>query len=288
MITASIVLYNSAPGQFEESIRSFLDAVPDGLLMISDNSPNPICHDLFEHPRVHYMFNGENLGFGKGHNRAFQAVPVEPELHLLLNPDVRFSHDVLPVLARLMRADPSIGAVMPRIVYPDGSLQRLCKLLPTPLDLIVRRFIPFAWVRHKINERYELHALPQDEVVEVPTISGCFMLVRAELFEMLGGFDERYFLYMEDVDLARRIGDHAKIAYIPGVTVTHEYAKGSYCDCKLLRYHLGSALKYFNKWGWWFDRKRTLRNKRALELMSNRYDGRSGKKYFRPSVWHRF
>lgn len=288
MITASLVLYQSAPDQFEGAIQSFLDAAPDGLLLISDNSPDPIHHQLFEHPRIRYKFNQANLGFGKGHNQTIQALPPESELHLLLNPDVRFSRDVLPALAQLMRHDLSIGAAMPRIAYPDGSLQRLCKLLPTPLDLLIRRFIPFPWVRHKINERYELHGLPQDAIVEVPTLSGCFMLVRTELFKMLGGFDERYFLYMEDVDLVRRIGDHARTVYVPGVTVMHKYGKGSYCDCKLLSYHLYSALKYFNKWGWWFDGVRAMRNKKMLESIAVCGDNQRHKSSSHYGAWRRF
>lgn len=269
MITASLVLYKSPPVLFGAVVQSFLDAVPDGLLLISDNSPEPIRHPLFEHPRVQYLFNCANLGFGKGHNRALQAVPSESEFHLMLNPDVRFGPDVLPALVQIMGMDQAICAAMPRIAYPDGSLQRLCKLLPTPLDLIIRRFIPFEGVRRKINERYELHDLPQDSVVEVPTLSGCFILVRTDLLKALSGFDERYFMYMEDVDLVRRIGDHGKVVYVPGVCVIHEYAKGSYSNKKLLGYHLSSAFKYFNKWGWWFDRVRTARNQKILRRIKN-------------------
>lgn len=270
MITASLVLYKSTPELFGVAIQSFLDSSSDGLLLISDNSPEPIHHPLLAHPRVQYLFSGANLGFGKGHNRAFQTIPPESEFHLILNPDVRFDPNVLPALVQVMRTDPSICAAMPRIVYPDGSLQRLCKLLPTPLDLIIRRFIPFESVRLKINARYELHGLPQDSVVEIPTLSGCFLLVRTNLLKKLRGFDERYFMYMEDVDLVRRIGNFAKTVYVPSVHIIHEYAKGSYSNKKLLGYHLASAMKYFFKWGWWLDHVRTKRNHRILRLIEIR------------------
>lgn len=269
MITASLVLYKSAPALFSAAVQSFLDASPDGLLFISDNSPEPLCHPLVEHPRVGYLFNDENLGFGKGHNRAIQVIPPESEFHLILNPDVRFEVNVLPTLEKVMQVDQSIGAVMPRVVYPDGSLQRLCKLLPTPLDLIIRRFIPFEGARRRINARYELHSLMQDSIIEVPALSGCFLLVRTKLLESLGGFDERYFMYMEDVDLVRRIGDVARTVYVPSVYIIHEYAKGSYSNKKLLGYHLASALKYFSKWGWWFDPVRAERNLNILKIVFN-------------------
>ena len=80
-----------------------------------------------------------------------------------------------------MQKNSDIGALMPRVNYPDGSLQRVCKLLPTPIDLIFRRFIPIKSIRNRINNRYELHDLPQDKLVDVPTISGCFMILRSEL-----------------------------------------------------------------------------------------------------------
>jgi len=66
----------------------------------------------------------------------------------------------------------------------------------------------------------------------------------------LGGFDERYFMYMEDVDLVRRCASLGKVKYLPKMTVVHEFSKGSYHNPKLLRYHVCSAIMYFNKWGW--------------------------------------
>ena len=267
MITASIVLFKTPPELFTMAMRSFLDGTHDGLLIISDNSPEPIRHSLFAHPRVCYLFNGANLGFGKGHNKAIRKLPPESEFHLMLNPDVRFDPDVISQLVQVMGEDPATGAAMPRVVYPDGSFQNLCKLLPTPLDLIIRRFIPFEAIRRRINARYELHDLPQTSIIEVPTLSGCFLLLRTSLLKTLSGFDERYFMYMEDVDLIRRIGDHAKTVYVPNVSIIHEYAKGSYFNKKLLGHHLVSAMKYFHKWGWWFDRVRAERNRKILSTI---------------------
>ncbi|MFA5370969.1 MAG: glycosyltransferase family 2 protein [Sideroxydans sp.] len=270
-VSASLVLYNSNPNDFAPVVDSFLKGVADGILVISDNSETPITHTLFGHPRVRYIFNNANLGFGAAHNRAIVAVASESDFHLILNPDVQFGQEVLPHLVRVMQNDPEIGVIMPRIDYPDGTLQRLCKLLPTPADLILRRFIPLQSVQYRINRRYELHELPQDRLVEVPSISGCFLLVRSELLRSLSGFDERYFMYLEDVDLVRRIGDIAKVVYEPRVSVTHAYAKGSYRNKKLLAYHMASAVRYFTKWGWWFDSVRRKRNAAVLKWRSSQW-----------------
>lgn len=263
-ISASLVLFHNDPTQYGRAMSCFL-AGCNGTLYVVDNSTVPLQHELFKHPRVSYVFAGENLGFGKAHNRALAMVAGTSDVHLLLNPDISFESHVLPELAQFLKANPNVGTVMPRICYPDGSLQRLCKLLPTPIDLILRRFIPSERIKEKINHRYELHRLAQDRTSCVPTLSGCFLLIRSDLLHQLGGFDERFFMYLEDVDLVRRIGDVAETVYQPSVEVIHAYAKGSYRNRKLLSYHLRSAVKYFNKWGWFFDQTRKTRNRTALD-----------------------
>lgn len=263
-LSASLVLFHNDPTQYGQSIRCFLEGC-DGVLYVVDNSMAPLQHELFSHPRVRYVYAGKNLGFGKAHNRAIAMAAGMSDAHLLLNPDISFETHVLLELGQFLRANQRVGAVMPRITYPDGSLQRLCKLLPTPVDLILRRFIPSERIKAKFNQRYEMHELAQDRPSCVPSLSGCFLLIRNELLTRVGGFDERFFMYMEDVDLVRRLGDMAETVYLPSVQVVHAYTKGSYRNLKLLGYHLHSAIQYFNKWGWYFDGTRKTRNRIAIE-----------------------
>jgi GT2 family glycosyltransferase len=216
---------------------------------------------------VRYIFSGNNLGFGAAHNLVINNYINDSDLHLLLNPDILFDAQVLGSLVGRMERESSIGALMPRIIYPDGAPQYLHKLLPTPMDLFFRRFIPIKKILDLINKRYELQSLPQDRMSDIPSLSGCFLLVRSSLFIEIGGFDGRYFMYMEDIDLVRRIGNVARTIYDPSVYVTHFYQKGSYRNITLLLYHLISAVKYFNKWGWIYDPVRYKRNKNALALL---------------------
>lgn len=262
-LTASLVLYNNPAEQFGEAMRSFL-AGSDGQLVVIDNSFAPLTHDLFAHPRVRYEFAGDNLGFGRAHNRALAMIGEASDVHLYLNPDIAFGPAVLPALLEHFRANAAAGAVMPRIEYMDGSLQRLCKLLPTPIDLFFRRFIPIPAIQRAINRRYELHALPQDRVTTVPFLSGCFLLARTHILHDLKGFDERYFMYMEDVDLVRRIGDRWQTNYVPSVSVLHGYERASLNNGSLKKIHIQSAISYFQKWGWFWDRQRHRRNQRVL------------------------
>jgi GT2 family glycosyltransferase len=267
-ISASLVLYHNDPEQYSLAIMSFLNGC-DGHLYVMDNSLIPLRNSIFDHPRVHYIFSGTNLGFGKAHNRLIKLIGSTSDLHLLLNPDIVFDSDVLYKLAFYMSSNATVGAVMPRVSSVDGSLQRLSKLLPTPVDLIFRRFIPIGYIKDCINSRYEMYNLSQVKPTKVPSLSGCFLLVRTHLLQSLKGFDERYFMYMEDVDLVRRLGDISDTIYYPAVSVVHAYAKGSYRSNKLMLYHVCSAVLYFSKWGWLFDKVRYLRNQLAIKDMKN-------------------
>ena len=91
------------------------------------------------------------------------------------------------------------------------------------------------------------------------------MFLRTDILRKVGMFDERYFMYAEDLDLCRRIGEVSKTMFYPNVTVYHEYEKGSYKNKRLLKYHICSVIKYFNKWGWFFDKKRKEINKECLK-----------------------
>ena len=262
-LTASLVLYNNPSAMFEPAVRAFL-AGSDGVLAIADNSPVPLASPVFADPRVRYSHMGDNIGFGRAHNRAFASVKEHSDAHLIMNPDIVFGLDVLPHLLSVLEARPDVGAVMPQIRFPDGEIQRVAKLLPTPIDIFARRFSPSPRWREAVNDRYELRALPQDAPVQTPVLSGCFLLVRSALFNALGGFDPRYFMYMEDYDLVRRIGDRAVTLYDPTVRVEHAYGKGSYRSGRLLRIHMRSAVAYFNRWGWAWDATRRRRNAAIL------------------------
>jgi hypothetical protein len=94
------------------------------------------------------------------------------------------------------------------------------------------------------------------------------MMIRTSVLKSVNGFDERFFMYLEDVDLCRRIGKLSRIVYYPKVAIVHNYEKGSYKNKKLLVYHIKSAMKYFNKWGWIFDKNRSKINLKTLEKLN--------------------
>jgi hypothetical protein len=89
------------------------------------------------------------------------------------------------------------------------------------------------------------------------------MMINGAALHEVGMFDERYFMYMEDVDLCRRIHRRFKTIYFPQVVVYHHYAKGSYRSVRLMMHHIASALRYFHKWGWFFDPERVDINRES-------------------------
>lgn len=269
LITGSIVTYHNSKCEINKVIQSFLGNSIESILFIIDNSSDNSLSSLCTDPRIRYIFNNKNLGFGTAHNIAFEeAYKVGSKYHFLLNPDIYFNNTIIQDLVEKANTDSSIGLLMPKIIYPNGETQYLCKLLPTPIDLIIRRFVPIERIKNILKKRYELRFMSYEEETEIPCLSGCFMLIRSSILEEVKGFDERYFMYLEDVDLCRKIGNVSKLIYYPNSSVVHNYEKGSYKNKKLLNYHINSAVKYFNKWGWLFDKKRKITNKRTLQRLN--------------------
>ena len=271
-INVSIVLFKNDQDLVKKAIYSCVNSVLINRIYLIDNSPTDILRCLASlDSRIEYIFNNANLGFGKAHNIALKrSIEENIPYHLILNPDVYFNKGVLEEIYNFMENNPDVGLVMPKVLYPDGTLQYLCKLLPTPLDLFGRRFLnfgPFKKIVEKRNEIYELRFTGYDKIMEVPYLSGCFMFIRTEVLKKVGLFDERFFMYLEDTDLSRRIHRVSKTVYYPDVFIYHEYGKGSYKNSKLLKYHLDSAIKYFNKYGWFFDKERDEINNKTLEKL---------------------
>ena len=266
-LTCSIVLYKTDASDLERAIGSLLDTSLAVKLYLVDNSPDNRLSTIVQDNRVEYIFNNENKGFGAAHNIAIKKGQQLAKYHLILNPDIEFERGVLEKIFHFMENNPQIGQLLPKVLYKDGNIQKLCKLLPTPYDLIGRRFFKDSKWALERNRRYELDMFKYDKLINIPNLSGCFMFIRSSVLEATGGFDDRYFMYMEDLDLTRRIHALAETVFFPDVHIYHGYTKGSYANPQLLKYHIISAIKYFNKWGWLFDKQRTRLNKEVLDML---------------------
>jgi GT2 family glycosyltransferase len=265
-LSASIVVYRSNPGLLRDAIESFLAAAPGSDLYIIDNSPTDDAKAHCNYPGTHYFFNGYNMGFGAAHNLALKkALESSSEYHLVLNPDIYFGSDVVRQLTEFMDTNADVGLVMPKILYPDGRLQYLCRLLPSPTTLLMRRFLhPFKRMSSKINHHYEMHFSGYDQVMDVPFLSGCFMFLRVDSLRSTGLFDESIFLYTEDIDLSRRLHRRYRTVFFPGAIVYHHHVRESYRNLRVFVHHTRSAITYFNKWGWFSDSERERINRKII------------------------
>lgn len=270
-LSASIVIYKNDPEILDRAVDSFLKGTETSILYLVDNSPTDFFKGRFNHPRIHYRFNNKNLGFGAGHNIALKdSIASQNDYHIILNPDVYFENEVIDRLHTYMESEKEVGLIMPKVLYPDGRLQPLCKLLPSPMTLFMRRFFQFnaSWSK-KMNHWYEMHFTGYDKVMDVPFLSGCFMFLRLDSLKKVGLFDESIFLYTEDTDLTRRIHQHYRTIFFPEVAIYHYNQRGSYKNFTILIHHMVSAIRYFNKWGWFNDIERENINQRILLKFSS-------------------
>ncbi len=271
MISASIVIYKNYKVA-EAATESFLNSAIASKLYLIDNSPTDEAYALVSRindNRVEYIFNNKNLGYGKAHNIALKQSLRESLYHLILNPDVTFEKGTLESIFSFMQQYPAVGLLMPTVFYHNGAIQKLCNPLPKPINLISRRFfLNTNWAK-RINDDYELKGFKYNHCLNVPNLSGCFMFLRCDTLKQTGFFDERYFMYMEDIDLCRRIHAVSKTIFYPSVSIIHGFEKESYSNKRLLKHHIMSAIKYFNKWGWIFDKDRDEFNKRLFNELKN-------------------
>jgi GT2 family glycosyltransferase len=266
MISASVVVYNTPHWQLDRLLRCVWASSVVSRLYLVDNSPTPADCLLYHDPRITYMCTGRNLGYGGGHNVALRRELDRSEFHFVLNPDIYFVPHELEKMIRFMREHEDVGQLMPKVLYEDGSLQYLCKLIPAPTDLLLRRFGSgsLKCLMRRRMERFELRFTDYDRVMDVPYLSGCFMLFRMSSLRRVGLFDERFFMYPEDIDITRRMNAEFRTIFFPGATIVHDHARESYKSTRSMWVHLTNLIRYFNKWGWIRDPERSKANRETL------------------------
>jgi len=267
MITASIITYHNSKSDIERVLKSAIGSCIDKIYII-DHSKTDLFRSFEQmSPKFEYIHNANN-GYGAGNNIAIQhAIDSDnSKYHIVLNPDIYFENGVIEELIKYMDSNTEVGLVMPKVFYPNGELQFLCKLIPTPIDILFRMFLPEKTFK-KRNERFKLIFTGYKFPMNVPYLSGCFMFFRINVLQDVGIFDERFFLHFEDLDLSRRIHKKYRTMFYPSVSIVHAHAASHRRNFKMLKIGLNSAIKYFNKWGWFFDKERTLVNKKLLNAL---------------------
>ena len=142
MITFSLVTYKTSKEDFDTITECVLKSDMELKLYISDNSPDDNirlwCNN---NSRVEYIYNNANIGYGSGHNVAIRKALVEgTDYHFVINPDIYFKEGTNEKIVSFMQQHRNVGLLMPKVLNPDGSLQYVCKYLPSPFNMLVRGF----------------------------------------------------------------------------------------------------------------------------------------------------
>lgn len=272
-IAVSIVLYQTDTEELSLCLGD-LEACGVRQVYLIDNSPTDKLKSIakkYRHIVAEYIHMEKNVGYGAAHNVALRkSMSLRREYHLVLNSDIRIpSADALQRIVAFMDENPQVGQLTPRMEYPDGSLQYNVRMLPTPMNLILRRFFP-KWIGQKKDTLYQLAFWNHLSSANVPYHQGSFMFLRVSALYKVGLFDERFFMYPEDIDLTRRIHRVCETLYWPEVTVVHAHKAASYKNGRMMRIHAWNMIKYFCKWGWIFDSERKRFNRQLLASLQQK------------------
>jgi len=208
----------------------------DLAVLLTQNIPDPVPFAAGALPRpAEIIVNAQPKGFGANHNAAF-ARSSSP-FFCVANPDLRLGANPFPALVESL-ADGRVGAVGPLVRSPAGAIEDSARRFPTAASLLRKFFAD------KRQPDYPSDRGP----MEVDWIAGMFMLFRSDTYRAVGGFDEAYFLYYEDVDLCRRLRAAGKsIRYDPRAEVTHDARRASRRDPRLALHHLKSILRFLRR-----------------------------------------
>jgi GT2 family glycosyltransferase len=252
----SIVIVNyKSLEKVRKCLKSILEAdtflLDYELILVDNNSGDDLSGLSRGFNNFKLIKNDTNLGMGAGNNLGIKK--AEGDFILVLNPDTELRVNTIKTMFNYLKQEDEVAILGPKLLNPDLSLQYSCARFPKPWTPIFRRtFLGYFFKKH--IDWFLMKDFSHSEIKEVDWLMGSCLLFRSKDFP---GFDERYFMYFEDIDLCRSFKEQGKkIVYHPGAEVIHDHARGSAKNpwylaffSKLTREHIKSCLRYFLKWG---------------------------------------
>ena len=222
MISVIIVNYNNKESVLQclRSLYADLGDMAAEVWVVDNASSDDSVEGIQKNfPQVNIIENGRNVGFGVANNQAMRQ--ARWKFFLLLNNDAFLRQGAIAAMVKYMSEHPKVGVVGPRLVYSDGRMQRSCWRFPSPLRAWLEALgISAAFPNHPILGDY--YRWPHDKERLVDFVIGACMLVRRKAYEEVGGFDENIFMFSEETDWQRRIGDKGwQIAFVPSAEAVH-------------------------------------------------------------------
>ncbi len=246
-VSVVIVTYNSMPPLEDclKSIKAGINGTPLEIINVDNRSTDNSTDMVLKYfPDAKVIRNDRNVGFGEACNRA--ADNATGDYLLFLNPDLQIDKNAIEHLLDVCKKHERVGTAVGRMRFPDGSFQATCRRLPQFNNMLFSRGSIFSRIV-KPNGHYTLP--DYQKVTPVPAAAGTMMMIHRKLFKDIGGFDSRFFMFMEDVDLCLRVGLLGYNNYfVPEAGAVHLWGKGSRVG-KFRRnlYHHVNVWRYFIK-----------------------------------------
>jgi GT2 family glycosyltransferase len=264
MVDISVIIVNY---KMRESIRSALttlfcdikDLPLSVALTVVDNDSGDGVGEMLsrDFPQVNFLHNGSNIGFGAANNNGIKYTPAR--YYFFLNPDTRFIEpETIKRLYDFMEGKPGAGICAPRLMNSDGTLQHSCYRFPRVMVPLYRRTaLGRTFIAKKRLDNFLMSEWEHDKRRMVDWVMGSAMLIRASALHEAGVWDDRFFMYFEDIDLCRRFWlKHRPVYYLSDIVLEHEHHresaklpvwKGVFRN-KTTRYHIASWLNYLWKY----------------------------------------
>ncbi|OGU80195.1 MAG: glycosyl transferase [Ignavibacteria bacterium RBG_16_35_7] len=223
----SIIIVNYNVKEFLQnlihSLQKAVSKINHEIIVVDNASDDGSVEFIREKfPHINLIVNKTNLGFSKANNIALKA--SKGKFILLINPDTIVSENTITKMVEFLNVHPNAGLAGCKILNPDGSLQLACRRsFPGPWTSFCKvTGLSTLFPKSKLFARYNLTYLDEDSTHEVDAISGSFMMMKREVYEKVGGFDEQFFMYGEDLDLCYRVQQSGyKVYYYPGIQIIH-------------------------------------------------------------------
>ena len=242
MVSASIVTYNDI-NRVPNTIKSIVENTkkyPLKLYIIDNASTDGTADFIEKLGQAVVVRNSKNLGFGAAHNLMLNQ--EMGKYHFVINPDITFSDDIIADMVDYFEANSNVVMAMPKILNSDGTEQKLPKERPTFKRLFLGRF------SNKVRSEFVWENKRIIEPCEIKFCTGCFFCIRTDVFKKLLGFDNRYFMYLEDADLSLKARSKGKVIMLPQFSVNHAWERESAKSLKYLFIHIISGFKFLLKW----------------------------------------
>lgn len=252
-ISLAIVTYNNSR-IIKNTVKSIVKNIPSEYtyklyIIDNDSSDNTIEIVKSLDGNIEIIELGVNKGFGYGHNAILEK--IDSKYHFVVNPDITIENqEHIRKMIKFLDKNRDAGMLSPLILSPDSSIQYLCKTNPTVFDMMIRRISPK--FLPKRQDKYVMKETGYDKVMTIDYATGSFMVFRTEIYKKLNGFDDDFFMYLEDADITRRVNQISKAIFYPEARVIHAWERSGHKSFKFAKITVQSMIIYFNKWGWKF------------------------------------